>query len=379
MDIVRFNFPTQIRFGPGARNTLGKFAAAWQVRHPLLVTDGGLLSTDAYRLAAEAMEREWPGRWSTFSGVHPNPLEADVEHALAAYLEADCDGIVGLGGGSALDVGKALRLLVAFPTTSLLDVQLDRLPPRLVPYCAIPTTAGTGSEVGRSAVVTSAKLGRKVVVGGHPLMPDLAILDPELTVGLPSHLTAATGMDAMTHAIESYVCPVFHPMCDAVALEAVRIIREYLPRAVTTGTDLEARGWMLVAASMGAVAFQKDLGAAHSLAHPLSSEFGVHHGLANAIVLPHVVHFNGEADTRQYARVTEALGLAVSNDPAADVANFLASFNQSLGIAARLRDVNVPEESLPMLAGKAILDVCHTSNPRACSEADLLELYRRAW
>jgi alcohol dehydrogenase class IV len=186
-------------------------------------------------------------------------------------------------------------------------------------------------------------------------------------------------MDAMTHAIESYVCPVFHPMCDAIALEAVRMVRIYLPRAVVTGNDLEARGQMLVAASMGAVSFQKDLGAAHSLAHPLSTEFGVHHGLANALVLPATIRFNGQTNSQQYSRVAESLGLQPTADPAEQVASFLDDFNRTIGLGMRLRDLSVPQGSLAMLAGKAIQDGCHLTNPRPCTEADLLRLYQEAW
>jgi 4-hydroxybutyrate dehydrogenase len=379
LDLTTFSFPTTIRYGVGARRTMEEFASMHQVKRPLLVTDGGLLKTDSYRLIVLEMDRIWPRGWQAFSDVHPNPIERDVEAAWASFQAGGCDAVVGLGGGSALDAAKAVRIKAAFPTKSLADAPLAELPRQLTPMCAIPTTAGTGSEVGRSTVITIERWNRKGVFGGPPLMPNQAILDPELTVGLPPHLTAATGMDAMTHAMEAYVCPVFHPLCDAIALEAIRIIRLYLPRAVRQGADLEARGQMLIAASMGAVAFQKDLGAAHSLAHPLSTEFVVHHGLANAIVLPHVVRFNGETENALYDRVAAALGLAEQSTAAEQVASFLSTFNTELGLPTRLRDVNVPRESLPMLASKAIEDGCHLTNPRPCSQADLLRLYELAW
>jgi len=378
-EISRFSFPTQIRFGPGARSALGEFAEQHDVKRPLLVSDSGLPSTEAFRLGAEEMERVWPGSHAVFTGVERNPAEEDVEGAFRAYEEGQCDGVVGLGGGSALDVAKAVRLRIAFPDLALMAIPLDDLPPRLAPFCAIPTTAGTGSEVGRSSVITMPALGRKVVLGGPPLLADLAVLDPELTVGLPPHLTAATGMDALTHALEAYVCPVLHPMCDAIALEGIRLVRLFLPRAYADGGDLEARGMMLMAASMGAVAFQKDLGVAHSLAHALSSEYGVHHGLANAIVLPAVVRFNGEEDTAQYARPAAALGLEAGEDPAAQVADFLEDFNGSLDITQHLRDLDVPREGLPELAARAMEDGCHLTNPRRCTEADMLRLYEEAW
>lgn len=379
LEQTTFSFPTTIRYGVGARRTLSDFALNCPSRRPLLVTDNGLTRTEAYRLIAAEMDQVWPGAWRAFTDVHPNPIEQDVEGAFDVYRQGDCDAIVAVGGGSALDAGKAVRLKAAFPDLELADVSLGQLPKQLIPMCAVPTTAGTGSEVGRSSVITIERWGRKAVFGGPPMMPNQAILDPELTVGLPPHLTAATGMDAMTHAIESFVCPVFHPMCDAIALEAVRMVRLYLPRAVRDGADLEARGQMLIAASMGAVSFQKDLGAAHSLAHPLSTEFGVHHGLANAIVLPHVVRFNGEVDTQQYARVAEALGIRPDANPAEQVAQFLSGFNAELKLSPTLREVKVTQESLPKLAAKAIQDGCHQTNPRPCTEADLLRLYELAW
>ena len=219
-----------------------------------------------------------------------------------------------------------------------------------------------------------------MVLGASPLMAEMALLDPELTVGLPPDLTAWTGMDAMTHAVEAFVCPVFHPMCDAIALEAIRMIRLYLHRAYSNGEDLEARGIMLVAAAMGAVSFQKDLGAAHSLSHPLSSEFGIQHGLANAIALPAVVRFNGQQDSAQYERIAMSLGCSESpDDPASWTADFLEEFNHSIGITQRLQDLKVPHEKLPELAVKAMEDGCHLSNPRQCTEQDLLQLYKEIW
>jgi len=377
--ISQFRFPTAIRFGAGARSALAEFAQTYEVARPLLVTDSGLVETDAFRLVAAEMARVWPGGFVEFAGVHPNPSDQDVEDAWRAYADGRCDGVVGLGGGSALDAARAMRLKTAFPDAALPDMPFEDLPAALTPFCAIPTTAGTGSEVGRSSVITVRELGRKVVFGANPLMAELAVLDPELTVGLPRHLTAATGMDAMTHAVESFVCPMFHPMCDAIALEAIRFARTYLPRACADGADIEARGMMQLAAAMGAVAFQKDLGAAHSLSHPLSSECGIHHGLANAIALPITVRFNGETDSARYARVVDALGLAPGQDPAAQTADFLDDFNRAIGIDQSLRDLNVPEDKLPLLAAKAIEDGCHLTNPRPCTEADMLRLYREMY
>ncbi len=378
-EILSFRFPLDIRYGPGARSVLAEFADKRGVVRPLLVTDSGLLKPDAYRLAEAEIQRVWAENVAKFTNVQPNPSEQDVDNAWKTYADGECDGIIGLGGGSALDVARATRLKVFAPGSALCDVQMDTLPERLTPFCAIPTTAGTGSEVGRSSVIVIEKLGQKAVIGATPLMADMAVLDPELTVGLPPHLTAWTGMDAMTHAIEAFVCPVFHPMCDAIALEAIRFVRTYLPQAVADGANIEARGRMQLAAAMGAVAFQKDLGAAHSLSHALSSEFGVQHGLGNAISLPAVVRFNGETDKDQYERVAVALGLEPSDDPAGQTADFLEEFNRSIGITQRLRDLNVPKDSIPSLAEKAMKDGCHASNPRKCTKADMQRLYEEIW
>jgi 4-hydroxybutyrate dehydrogenase len=378
-EMAQFKFPTDIRFGAGARSVLSEFAGTYRVTRPLLVTDSGLLPTQAFQLVAEEMNRVWPESYVQFTDVHPNPTDQDVENAWTAYSQGACDGVVGLGGGSALDAARALRLKVAFPNVALMEMPFDELPP-LVPMCAIPTTAGTGSEVGGSSVITIGQMGRKAVLGAPSLMAEVAVLDPELTVGLPPNLTAFTGMDAMTHAVEAFVCPVFHPMCDGIALEAIRLVRLYLPQAYSDGANLEARGFMQVAAAMGAVSFQKDLGAAHSLSHLLSSEYGVQHGLANAMVLPHVIRFNGEQESGLYERVAVALGCTESpSDWASWTADFLDDFNRSIGITQRLRDLNVPREKLPELAAKAMEDGCHLSNPRRCTEADILRLYGETW
>lgn len=381
-DILQFRFPTDIRFGVGGRCELAEFARKYKVSRPLLVTDSGLLKTEAFELVEEQMNIIWPGAFARFTDVHPNPTDRDVEGALSAYLEGKCDGVVGLGGGSALDAARALRLKVAFPDAELMEMPFNELG-QLVPMCAIPTTAGTGSEVGRSSVITIQKMGRKAIFGAQPLMAEMAILDPELTVGLPANLTASTGMDAMTHAIEALVCTVFHPMCDAIALEAIRMVWLYLPRAYSNGADIEARGMMQVAAAMGAVAFQKDLGAAHSLSHPLSSEFGIQHGLANAICLTPVMKYNKEVSAALYARVAQCFGINtfdISESEAADKAiEAIQDLNKRIGIPKSLSEVGIKEDQLEMLAKKAFKDPCHPSNPRPCTERDLLMLYKEAF
>jgi alcohol dehydrogenase class IV len=381
-DISQFRFPTDIRFGLGARSVLAEFSEKYNVSRPLLVTDSGLPSTEAFSLIEKQMNKVWSGAFGQFTDVHPNPTDEDVDNALSAYQQGKCDSVVGLGGGSALDAARALRLKVAFPDVALMEMPFDKLP-ELVAMCAIPTTAGTGSEVGRSSVITIQEMGRKEIFGAPQLMAEMAILDPELTVGLPANLTASTGMDAMTHAIEALVCPVFHPMCDAIALEAIRMVWLYLPRAYFNGADIEARGMMQVAAAMGAVAFQKDLGAVHSLSHPLSSEFGIQHGLANAICLAVVMKYNKEVSTALYVRVAQCFGINtfdMSDIEAADKAiEAIQDLNKRIGIPKSLREVGIKEDQLEILAKKAFEDPCHTSNPRSCTEQDLLVLYKEVF
>lgn len=379
MTIVSWRFPTAVRFGPGARQRLAEFRDRFGASKPLVVTDRGLPDTDAYRRVAATVDEIWPGGWHVFSGARSNPTESEVAAGHEHYRDSGCDSIVGVGGGSGIDAAKAILVAIASPDRALRDMALDELPEHIAPLCAIPTTAGTGSEVGQSAVITSEALGRKLLLGAPALLPKLAILDPELTLELPAALTAATGMDAMTHAIESFMCPVFHPMCDGIALEAIYRVRNWLPVAVADGSNLEARGQMLVAAAMGAVAFQKDLGAAHSMAHALGSECGIHHGTANAVVLATTIRFNGEQVGEAYQRVAQALGIDGGAAPAEAVAVAIDSLNREIGIPARLRDLDVDRAAIGALAKQAAADPCHATNPRACSEADFERLFSEAW
>ena len=286
MKEATFSFPTTCHFGPGVTAQLRNHLADLGVSRPLLVTDPGLVQTAAFELVEKALGAEDRDTgWFLFSEVHPNPIEQDVRGAAAMFAENNCDGVIALGGGSALDAGKAARLVIKRPDVNLETYRDEPDWSGLAPFVAIPTTAGTGSEMGRSSVITLDATKRKAVIGHPALMADLVLLDPELTVGLPPKLTAATGADALTHCIESFTCPVFHPICDGIALEGIHLVVEALPRAFRDGNDIEARGNMLIAAGMGAIAFQKDLGVVHSLAHPLSTLFGMHHGLANALCL----------------------------------------------------------------------------------------------
>lgn len=354
-------------------------------RRPLIVTDAevvrvGLVDRVTGPLRGAGLS------WATFDGVHPNPAEEDVSSGLAAYREGGCDLVLAVGGGSPLDAGKGIRLKTTHPLP-LEDYEAgrggaDRIGPDMPPMIAVPTTAGTGSEVGRSAVFTFKGLGRKSLIFSPHLMPTAAVADPELTVGLPPHLTAATGMDALTHCIESYLSICYHPMCDAIARGGVRLVGQHLRRAVHFGADLNARQGMLMAAMMGATAFQKDLGAAHSLSHPLSTVAGVHHGLANAVVLAHVLEFNAVAVAGKLRGVAEDLGACVAGlsdgEAARKAVDAVRALNREIGIPERLSAVGVTAEMIPELSRKAMEDGCHRTNPRPCRVEDMEEFYRRA-
>lgn len=365
--LTTFSFPTKIVFGAGARRDLPTHLKALGARRPLLVTDSGLVRTEAFKEIVSLSNGAWP----VFSEVQPNPALEDVEAATQAYSREKCDAVLAVGGGSALDVGKAIRLRLKRP-----DQPLERFDFRddwtgLAPFVAVPTTAGTGSEVGRSSVIVVD--GRKRVFFHPSLLAGLVVLDPELTVGLPPRLTAATGADALVHCIESFTSPVFHPLCDGIALEGLRLIADALPRAVKNGADIDARGKMLVAAAMGGIAFQKDLGATHSLAHPLSSLCGLHHGLANALCLPAVMKFNAARKPGVYRRMASVLELARNDDAA--VIDFIEGFLRGIGIAPGLRSHGVNEKNIDALAAQAWDDSCHQTNPVPVTEEDLRALY----
>ena len=365
-----FSFPTTILFGVGARRELRARLTALGAARPLVVTDGALAKSNAFALLAALLD----AGAAVFPDVRPNPTEDDVEGAFHAYRENGCDAVIAFGGGSALDVGKAVRLRVRRPEKTLAQFAFEADWRGLAPLLAIPTTAGTGSEVGRSSVIIME--GRKRVIFHPALLADLVILDPEFTRELPPKLTAATGADALTHCLESFTSPVFHPLCDGVALEGIALISKALGRAVSNGGDLEARGLMQVAAAMGGIAFQKDLGATHSLAHPLSSVCGLHHGLANALCLPFVMDFNAERKPGLYRRVGIALGLDEPGD-ARTIAAIRELFDD-IGLKPGLRAHGVDEAHLDVLTGQAFADSCHATNPVAVTSDDLRSLYLRA-
>ncbi len=380
--ISTFSFPPTTVFGPGTIVGIRGRLNRLNVSKPLVVTDPGLLPTRAFRSLTDALgSREQDKTWALFSGVHPNPIEQDVLDGAEAYQKAKCDGVIAFGGGSALDVGKAIRLLLKQPQLKLAEFKWDDDWSGLEPCVCVPTTAGTGSEVGRSSVITLASTKRKAVLFTPGLLANVVFLDPELTLDLPPKLTAATGADALTHCIESYTCPVFHPMCDGIALEGVRLIAEALPRAYRDGKDIEARGKMLVAAAMGAVAFQKDLGVVHSLAHPLSTICGMHHGLANALCLVAGMKFCAERKPGLYRRVGIACGLdtirATGEEADKVTITFVSEFLAALGLNTRLREQGVKREQLDTLVAQAVEDPCHKTNAVPVTAADFRALYEQ--
>lgn len=366
--ISRFAFPTPILAGNGALEELPELLKSLGVKAPLIVTDPGLVTTSAMSLLRAILPDA-----QVFSEVRPNPLESDVVAGGKAFREHGCDGVVGFGGGSALDVAKIVRV-AAMREDTWQDLDYLEPLPGLAPFVAVPTTAGTGSEVGRSSVITFGTTKRVLF---HPaLLAAQVILEPRVTEGLPPKLTAATGADALTHCIESFTSPVFHPLCDGIALEGLRLAMEFLPKAVADGSDLHARSMMQIAAAMGGIAFQKDLGAAHSLSHPLSAHFGTHHGLANALCLPAVMRFNARRKPGVYERIGTSLGLADHSDQGVIAA--VTQLFQKIGLTGGLQRHGVAPDALEKLADAAFADACHLTNPVPVTRDELRDLYQES-
>jgi len=384
--ISTWSFPNRIVFGWGAIEQLPSAAERLGASRPLVVTDPGVARSGLLARLADLLGRSGTG-FAVFDRVEGNPTEASVYPGLDVFRSEHCDSVVALGGGSALDTAKAIRLKVThdLPLEEYDDLKNggDRISADVPPMIAIPTTAGTGSEVGRSTVITLKATGRKTVIFSPHLIPSVAIADPELTVALPPHLTAATGMDAMTHSVEAYLSIGFHPMCDAIGIKGVEIVGKNLSAAVRDGRNAEARTNMMAAAIMGAVAFQKGLGTVHSLAHPLSTVAGMHHGLTNAILLPHVMRFNLPVSRERLADIAVALGVdrhGMSADSAAAAAiDAIEKLNVEIGIPKRLRDAGVREELIPTMVPLAMADGCRLCNPRPTSAEDMDTLYRAAF
>jgi len=381
--ISKFSFPTTIYFGVGAIYELPQYLKEVGIKKPLLVTDPGMIKTTVFP-KVEKILKDSSTEFGLFAKVNPNPLDSDIQKAVDVYKEQNCDGLIGLGGGSALDAAKMVQVIAGHGgKVNDYDISTggnQNIKGPLPPMVAIPTTSGTGSEVGSCSVITSVELGRKFLVCSPLLIPAIALLDPQLTMGMPATLTAGTGMDAFTHCLEALSVKDFHPMCDAIALKGIEFVAKYLETAVKEPDNIEARGFMQLAAMMGAVSFQKDLGAAHSLSHSLSAVCHVPHGLANAICLRPVMKFNKENCLEEYAKVAACFGINtfdMSLEEAAEKAiEAVTNLNKRIGIPDKLSDVGVKVEDLEELTEKAFLDGCHQSNPRSCTRENLQELYR---
>jgi 4-hydroxybutyrate dehydrogenase len=371
--LVTWAFPTTIVFGTGAVRTVADHVKRAGAKRALIVCDAGIVKAGIAERVRALLEQGGVFA-SVFDRVDSNPIEKNIVDGVDAYRAHRAACVVCVGGGSPLDAGKLIALKVTHERP-LVDYDDAVDGGRFItfdvpPIVTIPTTAGTGSEVGRSGVLTLAQTGRKTVIFSPSLLAKAALLDPELTRSMPRRVTAATGFDALTHCLEAYCSVGDHPMADAVALSGLEHCAQHLVTAVEHGDDLSARGGMMKAAMMGAVAFQKGLGACRSLAHPLSSDKGLHHGLANALCLPAVVDFNEAAAAAKLARVRSILD---AKSPSC--AEAIRSLRRRVELPEGLRAEGVSEADVPRLADKAIEDACHRGNPRAVTREDLVALY----
>jgi len=375
-----WSYPTEIRFGPGRIAELPDACKAAGIMAPLFVTDPGLKELP---MATEALAslRKTGLRAEMFADVQPNPLAENVAAGVEAYRRGVHDGIVAFGGGSGLDGGKAIALMVgqSRPIADFEDIGDNwrrANPAGIAPTIAVPTTAGTGSEVGRASVISDAKGGQKRIIFHPRMMPRIVIADPELTVGLPAGLTAATGMDALTHCLEAFFAPTFHPIADGVALGGTRLVARWLPAACADGSDIAARAHMMVAASMGATAFQKGLGGVHSVSHAVGALFGTHHGLTNAIVLPYMLRHNADALTEKATAVAQLLGL-----PSPGFASFLdwvLRLRAETGIPDTLAAIGVDDSRVAAIGTLAYDDPTRGGNPKPVSADDLRAVFLAA-
>lgn len=388
-DISTYNFPTKIRFGPGARYELTTELAAFGIQRPLIVTDRDVAKLSWFP-SIESSIADAPA--ATFSGVWGNPVVSQVAAGLAAYQQHNADGIIAVGGGAPMDVAKAIALMANHPG-HLFDYEdgnsirsVDQLIP---PIVAIPTTAGTGSEVGRSAVISDDKTHGKKIVFDPQLSPKVVLADPELLLGLPAKITAATGMDALTHLIEAFLAKGNNPLCDGIALEGLYLVSQHLKDCVgfaqkqavgeeiDRAAHLKARAGMLNASMMGAIAFQKGLGVTHSCAHALSTLCDTHHGLANGIMLPAAMRFNLAAEPEKFLRMARVVDPSAHTGQA--LIDWIVDLSTSIGIPPSLRSIGVSTAIVGKLVGIAIEDVCHPLNPRSVTEDDFYAIYQDAF
>jgi len=373
-------FGATIEFGIGVIRNLPEYINRLNVSKLLVVSDKGLVSSGAIDKVFGVLKTS-KIEYTLFDGVQPNPLDTNVMDGLEVYKKNKCDAILGIGGGSPIDVAKAIRSIANRPGHIR-----DYFSPAIVKgdkpiLIAVATMSGTGSEVSTGSVITDTEINRKRIIRHIP--PSLAVVDPELTISVPPHLTAATGIDALSHSIEAYVTLRYNPLAEAIAITGIKLIANNLRRAVENGSDLEARKNMSMASMMGALAFNKGLGASHSLSHQLSTEANVHHGVANAIMLPHTMEFNLDFAVEKYADIAQAMGVNTSG--MAIVQSARASIQavkelcRDIGLPDNLSSVGVNQDSIPTMAEKAMEDHCHLMNPRICTKEDMSTLYKSAF
>ncbi|HTB26378.1 MAG TPA: iron-containing alcohol dehydrogenase [Puia sp.] len=376
--IVQYNFPTVIRFGAAASNELGPYLKKNGLIRPLIVSDPTVAKLDFFKEIIKDLEKLHISV-EVFHEIHKNPVKSDVYRGTEVFDAGRRDSIVGIGGGAALDVARAITLrinhredLFKYDDLKGGDVFVTNEMPHFI---TIPTTAGTGSEVGRSAIISDDETHQKKILFSPKLLARIVFADPLLTMELPPFVTAATGMDALTHNMEAFLVNMFHPMCDGIALQAITLIHNSLEKAVNH-PDLESRSRMLIASLMGAVAFQKGLGVVHSLAHPLSSLLDTHHGLANAVNIPYGMEFNIEGFENKFKQIARALNL--ENESGEAVVNYLFDLNIKINIPRKLSAIGVHPEHIETLADLAIADFAHPNNPKPVSREDFKKLYLKA-
>lgn len=374
---ANWSYPTAIKFGPGRISELPQACEALGLKKPLLVTDAGLASLPITQNALALLESAGLGS-AIFSDVKPNPDDINLTAGIKAYIEGGHDGVIAFGGGSGLDLGKLIAFMAGQtrPVWDFEDIgdwwtRADAS--KIAPIVAVPTTAGTGSEVGRAGVLTNSATHVKKIIFHPKLLPGVVICDPELTVGMPKIITAGTGMDAFAHCLEAYSSNFFHPMSHGIALEGMRLVKEYLPRAYANGSDIEARGQMMAAAAMGAVSFQKGLGAVHALSHPIGAVYNTHHGMTNAVVIPTVLRFNRSAIEDKIARAAAYLGISGGFDGFYD---YVLDLRRELGVPDTLTALGVASDRIDDLSAMAIEDPSAGGNPIAMTLENTKALFR---
>ncbi|GIK96794.1 MAG: alcohol dehydrogenase [Alphaproteobacteria bacterium] len=372
-----WNYPTAMRFGVGRIAELADACKSLGMKRPLLVTDPGLAKLPMVQDALASLGSAGLGA-GLYHDVKPNPVGRNVDDGVAAYRAGGHDGVIAFGGGSGLDCAKAVALMVGQkrPMWDFEDVgdNWKRVDPAgVAPIVAVPTTAGTGSEVGRASVITNEATHVKKIIFHPKMLPSIVISDPALTVGLPPHITAATGMDALAHCLEAYCAPGYHPMADGIAVEGMRLVKDWLPVAVKDGKNLAARAYMLTAASMGATAFQKGLGAIHALSHPIGAVYDTHHGLTNAVFMPYVLEFNRKAIDERMVRLAAWLGLP--NPSFKAVMDWVLALRAELKIPHTLKELGVGTDRLDELSKMAAEDPSAGGNPLPVGVPELRQMF----